>query len=135
MLFDHQHAIVAQRGMARRRQPELIGGGVALVWPRRHIQRQGQIAGAAGHWADNREVDGGGDGKHWRPGRRETAHRRHPMRWLMREDAAEVCRGAKRTREIGAVFERDVSGRQGRRRPARGSARRLREIPGFVVSP
>ena len=56
MRVDDQHAKVPQLIVSRRGKLEPIGDGIAIVWPRKHIERQGQVIRRSRHRSENRKI-------------------------------------------------------------------------------
>ncbi len=94
------------------------------------VEQEGEVAGAACHRADDREVGLGGVR---RRGRRDHAPARGQAEGrLVGVDAAEVRGGAQRTGDVRPDGQRAEPGRQGRRRSAGRTARRTGVVPGVV---
>ncbi|CAM5251448.1 hypothetical protein SXANM310S_00044 [Streptomyces xanthochromogenes] len=131
MVFEDQDPEVAEPVVAGGRQRHVVCHAERQrVRPGHDIEQERQVPGRARHRSDHGEVQFRRQGR--RGGRHHPAGRREPDGRLVCVDTTEVCRGAKRSGEVGADGQRAEPGRQGRGRSAGGSTRRTTVIPGVV---
>jgi hypothetical protein len=114
MGVQQQHAVVLQRPLARRAQPEPVADAEApFVRTGDDVEQPHQVVDGARHRADHREVR---LARQRRGTRRHLAARGHEaVRGLERRDTAEVCRHTQRAADVRAQRQRAEPGRECRR--------------------